>query len=51
MPPQEEGTYLPDFTRVRAHLLLQGIYVDYHHHNDRLHLDGGLPDDAVWQHH
>ena len=31
------------------HLLLQGIYGEFPHHNDGSHLDGGIADDAAWQ--
>ena len=31
------------------HLLLQGVYGDFLHHNDGLHLDGVIADDAAWQ--
>ena len=32
-----------------THLLLQVVYGDFPHHNNRLHLDGGIADDAAWQ--
>ena len=47
--PQEENTDLLGFTPERAHLLLQGVYGDFPHHNDGSHLDGGIADDAAWQ--
>ena len=47
--PPEENTDLPGFTPERAHLLLQGVYGDFPHHNDGSHLDGGITDDAAWQ--
>ena len=47
MPPLEENTDLPDFTPERANLLLQGVYGDYLHHNNGLHLDGGVADEAI----
>ena len=47
--PPEENTYLPDFTPESAHLLLLGVYGDYPHHNDGLHLDGRVADDVIWQ--
>ena len=40
---------LPEFTPDLAHLLLQGVYRDLLHHNDRSHLYGGVLDKAVWQ--
>ena len=46
-PPPEENTDLPEFTLERAHLLLQEVYRDFPHHNDGLHLDGGVADDAT----
>ena len=49
VPPPEENADLPDFTLEHAHLLLQEVYGDYPHHNDGLHLDGGVADDAIWQ--
>ena len=45
----EENADLPGFTPERAHLLLQGVYGDFLHHNDRLHLDRGKSDGAAWQ--
>ena len=47
--PPEENAELPGFTLERAHLLLQGVYGDFPHHNDGSHLDGGIADDALWQ--
>ena len=32
--PPEENTDIPGFTSERAHLLLQGVYGDFLHHND-----------------
>ena len=52
----KEGLVL-NFTRgsqnlgEHVHLLLRGFYGDYTHHNDVSHLDGGVADDAKWQHH
>ena len=46
--PQEENTYLTDSTTECAHLLLQGVYGYFPHHNNGLHLDGEFLDDAVW---
>ena len=40
---------LQGFTPARAHLLLQEVYGDFLHHNDGMHLSGGVPDDATWQ--
>ena len=51
LPPPEENTDLPEFTLERAHLLLQEVYRDFPHHNDGLHLDGGVADDATRQRH
>ena len=47
--PPEENSDLPGFTPERAHLLLQGAYGDFPHHNDGSHLDGGISDNAAWQ--
>ena len=47
--PQEKGEYLLYFTLEFAQLLLQEIYGDFLHHNDGLHLDGVIADDAAWQ--
>ena len=47
--PPEENADLPGFTPERAHLLLQGVYGDFLHHNEGSHLDGGITDDATWQ--
>ena len=49
MPPLEENADLPGFTPEGVHLLLQGVYGDFLHHNDESHLDRGVVDDAVWQ--
>ena len=48
LPPKESAN-LPDFTLNHAHLLLQEIYRDFLHHNDGLHLDGVVADNAIWQ--
>ena len=45
----EENADLPGFAPESAHLLLQGVYGDFPHHNDRSHLDGGIADNAAWQ--
>ena len=47
--PPEENTDLLGFHPERVHLLLQGIYGEFPHHNDGSHLDGGIADDAAWQ--
>ena len=47
--PLEENADLPGFAPESAHLLLQGVYGDFLHHNDGLHLDGGISEDAAWQ--
>ena len=39
--PPEENTDLLKFYPERAHLLLQGVYGDFPHHNNGLHLEGG----------
>ena len=48
-PPQEERANFPEFVPVREHLLLKGVYVEYPHHINRLHLDRGVLYDAVWK--
>ena len=48
-PPPEENADLLGFTPERAHLLLQGVYGDFLHHNNGSHLDGGIADNAAWQ--
>ena len=47
-PPEEEVDLL-GFTPERAHLLLQGVYGDFLHHNYGSHLEGGIAGDAEWQ--
>ena len=42
MPPPDENADLLDFTKDRAHLLFQGVYGDFPHHNIGSHLDGGV---------
>ena len=49
--PPDENADLSDFTPKRAHLLLQGVYGDFPHHNDGSYLDRGVEDDSIWQHH
>ena len=49
MTPQEENVDMTRFAPERAHLLLQIVYRDSLHHNDRLHLDGEVLEDAAWQ--
>ena len=47
--PPEENAYLPVFAPESVHLLLQGVYGDFPHHNYGSHLDGGIMDDAACQ--
>ena len=47
--PTEENSDLLGFHPERAHLLLQGFYGDFPHHNNGSHLDGGIADNAAWQ--
>ena len=47
--PPEENADLLGFTPEHAHLLLQGVYGDFLHHSDRLHLDRGISDNAAWK--
>ena len=47
-PLPEENADLPGFTPERVHLLLQGFYGDFLHHNDKAHLDRGIVDNAEW---
>ena len=47
--PPEENADLPDFTPESAHLLLQGIYGYYLHHNYGLHLGRGIAGDTIWK--
>ena len=49
VPPPEENADLLGFTPNRAHLLLQGVYGYFPHHNDWSHLDGGVADDVIWK--
>ena len=49
--PLEENADLPGFAPESAHLLLQGVYGDFPHHNDGLHLNRRIADDAAWQRH
>ena len=49
MPPPEENADLKDFTPKRAHILMQGVYGDFPHHNDGLYLDTGVADNAIRQ--
>ena len=45
-PPPEENADLLDFTPEHTHLLLQGVYGDFPHHNDGSHLNRGVTDNA-----
>ena len=47
--PPEESAELLGFHPARAHLLLQGVYGDFPHHNNGLQLGGGIADDPTWQ--
>ena len=47
--PPEENADLLGFHPERAHLLLQGVYDDFLHHNDGLHLDVGIAHEAARQ--
>ena len=47
MPHPKKNLDLPDFIPERAHLLFQGIYGDYRHHNYGSHLDRGVPENAI----
>ena len=40
---------LPEFTPEVVHLLLQGVYGYFPHHNDGSHLEGGIADDDLCQ--
>ena len=48
-PLPEENAYLPGFAPESVHMLLQGAYGYFPHHNDESHLDGEIMDDDVWQ--
>ena len=48
-PSTEEGVDLQVFTPVRENLSLQEVYGDFYHHNNGMHLAGGVPDDAMWK--
>ena len=45
--PLEENADHPDFTPERAHLLLQGVYGYFLHHNNGSHLDRGVTDNTI----
>ena len=47
----EENVDLLGFHPDRAHLLLQGVYGNFPHHNYRTHLERGVADDTAWQRH
>ena len=42
---------MPEFAPELAHLLLQGVYGDFLHHEYRSNLDGLVLDNAVWERH
>ena len=45
----DEGADLPDYTPTEADRRLDAVLGDHIHDNDGSHLDGGIPDDALWQ--
>ena len=47
MSPQEERADLPYLPPVRVHLFLREFYRYFSCHNNRLHLDGEVPDDTL----
>ena len=47
LSPSEENADLPDFTPGSVHLFLREVYGDFQHHNDGLHLNGGVADEAI----
>ena len=49
-PPPEKNTDIPYFTPECAHMLLQGVYGDFPHHNCGYHLEGRVADNTIWQH-
>ena len=49
-PPREENEDLPDFTPERAHMLFQGVYGYFLHHNNGSHLDRRFVENDLWQH-
>ena len=49
VPPLEENADLLVFVPERAHMLLQGVYGDFLHHNDGSHLEGVIVDNALWK--
>ena len=40
---------MPGFAPECAHLLFLGVYGYFLHHNKKLHLDGAVPDESIWQ--
>ena len=46
--PPEENADLPGFAPGRTYMLLQGVYGYFPHHNDGLHLHGGIKYNALW---
>ena len=49
VPPNEEDVDLTDFALTRAYLLFQGVYRDFPHHNNGLHLDSGVTENSRWK--
>ena len=47
--PPEGNADLLGFSTESAHLLLQGVYRDFLHHNNGSHLYGEIIDNAAWQ--
>ena len=45
----EECAELKGFTPFQAHELLLEVYVDHLHHNNGMHLDKGVVNEAIWQ--
>ena len=47
----DEGGNIPDYIPTDADRRLNGVLGDHIHDNDRSHLDGDIPNDALWQAH
>ena len=46
---REGGYHFQGFVPAQSHHFLVEVYSDHLHHNNGMHLDGGIADDAIWK--
>ena len=47
--PRQERVELLVLAPSRSHLLLKEVYGEHLHHNEQMHLYGGVTDNSLWQ--